>query len=193
MFLILVMGPLWGWFISFLFCFFISHLTVSSDQWDSLEDSVNKLSQASAEMNISWKICLQYVLLIPWMPLTAFFLLLTNRMAFRHFLGKFPLTCLYTGDKETLQVLMRKLSIHQYFSQASFWNFTELFCVTLFDSPTHFGMCCQEVFSPMSSSSNSGNRTWHNTFRQSRHTVWRLETKCKETGKQKKNKKKKHC
>lgn len=70
-----------------------------------------------------------------------------------------------------------------------FWIFFfgELLCVTLCASPTHFGRRCQEVFSPMSFSSNSGKQ--HNTFRHSRCTVWRPAKECEETGKQKKQKK----
>lgn len=93
----------------------------------------------------------------------------------------------YRRDKETLQVLMRKLSMHQFSTQASFGNFREMSCVTLFTSPTHFGMCCQEVFSPMSFSSNSGNRRRHNTFRYSdiQYDGWRGNAKRQENKKKK--------
>ena len=57
------------------------------------------------------------------------------------------------------------------------------FCI----SPTHFRMCCQEVFSPMSFSSNSGNRRQHNTFRHSdvQYDGWRRNAKRQENKKKK--------
>lgn len=105
--------------------------------------------------------------------------ILTNQTALHHLLGKFP-SFVYTQEiRKHCEYLWGNWACINIFHMSLILKFQRNVLCHSCASPTHSGMCCQEVFSPLSFSSNSGNRRWHNTFRQSnvQYDSWRRNAK----------------
>lgn len=147
----------------------------------SLENSVIP-SQDSSEMTVSWKI---FAVCLSYDSSDAF----NSPVAHKpdgspSITGKIPLTCLYTRDKETVSPYEDIQHASILFTSASCWNFGEMLCVTLPASPTHFMTCLSGgVLSNVFFIKFREQETVQH-LQTSRHTVWRLEKECTETGKQ---------
>lgn len=109
----------------------------------------------------------------------------TNQTALHHLLGKFP-SFVYTQEiRKYCKYLWGNWAFINIFHMSLILKFQRNVLCHSCASPTHSGMCCQEVYSPLSFSSNSGSRRWHNTFRQSdvQYDSWRRNAKRQENKK----------
>lgn len=118
-------------------------------------------------------------------PSVVLLSLLTSQAALHHFLGKFPLICLYTRDKEGLRVLMRKLSTRRYFPHEPHFEILEKCSVSLFSHT--LGCAVRRCSLQCLFRQVRGNRRRHNTFRRSdiQYEGWRRNAKRQENNKEK--------